>query len=194
MSRDGLASGAYRALVRLYPRRFRDEYGADMAQLMREQCREESTGRVFARAVIDAAISIPSQHVEARMHRAPNRLVSLFYMVAAVAGLLVAILGGSERATRVVGLGVAIIAATIGAMAWHRSAPIRDTPPVTASWWKFLLAGPCLVALVIVAAGVGVNAWYLGMVIVIAAFVSTAVGVVLLLTRLFSHRVSEGTT
>jgi hypothetical protein len=194
MSGDGLASGAYRALVRLYPRRFRDEYGADMALLMREQCREESTGRVFARAVIDAAISIPSQHMEARMHRAPNRLVPLVYMTAAVAGLLVAILGGSEPATLVLGLGVAIIAGTIGAMAWHRSATIRDTPPVTASWWKFLLAGPCLVALVIVAAGVGVNAWYLGMVIVLAAFVSTAMGVVLLLARLFSHRVSEGTT
>jgi fatty-acid desaturase len=71
---------------------------------------------------------------------------------------------------------------------------IRDTPPVTAWWWKFLLAGPCLVALVIVAAGVGVNAWYLGMFTVLAAFVSTAMGVVLLLARLFSHRVSERAT
>jgi hypothetical protein len=32
------------------------------------------------------------------------------------------------------------------------------------------------------------------MVIVLAAFVSTAMGVALLLARLFSHRVSEGTT
>jgi hypothetical protein len=194
VSRDGLAIAVYRALIRLYPRRFRDEYGADMARLMREQCRDESTGWVVARALMDAAISIPTQHMEARMRSAPNRLVPLVYMTAAVAGLLVAILGGSERASRVLGLGLAVVAGTIGAVAWRRSAPARDAAPVTASWWKFLIAGPCLFAVVIVASGVGVNAWFLGIAIVLAGVISIAMGVVFALAHLFGHLVRGNTT
>jgi hypothetical protein len=178
----------YRALIRLYPRRFRDEYGADMVQLIREQCRDESTVRVLARAVMDAAISIPAQHVEARMRTAPNRLVPLVYVTAAVAGLLVATLGGSDPATLVLGLGLAAIAGMIGVVSWRRTAPQSDAQPVTASWWKFVLAGPCLVALVVGGAGAGVDAWYLGMVTVLAGVISAAVGVVLALAHLFGRR------
>jgi hypothetical protein len=191
VSRDAFAIRVYWALIRLYPRRFRDEYGADMALLMREQCCDEPTGRVFARVVMDAAISIPSQHMEARMRRAPNRLVPLMYMTAAAAGLLVAILGGSEPATLVLGLCLAAIAGTIGAFAWRRSAPVRETQPLATSWWKFLVAGPCLVALVIVAAGAGVNAWYLGMVTVLAAVIAVALGVVLALAHFFGRRTRQ---
>jgi hypothetical protein len=31
----------YRSLLRLYPREFRDEYGADMLQLLRDQSSDE---------------------------------------------------------------------------------------------------------------------------------------------------------
>lgn len=193
MSTDARAMRAYRALVRLYPRRFRDEYGADMARLIREQCRDEPPRKVFARAVMDAAISIPTQHVEARMRRAPNRLVPLVYVTAAVAGLLVATLGGSEPATLVLGFGLAVIAGTVGVVAWRRTAAVRDAPPVTASWWKFLLASPCLVALVIVSSEAGVDAWYLGMVVVLAAVVSAVLGAVLALAHLFARHIRSGT-
>jgi hypothetical protein len=188
VNKDGFAIRVYRALIRLYPRRFRDEYGADMARLMRDQCRDESTVRVLTRAAMDAATSIPTQHMEARMRTAPNRVVPLVYVSAAVAGLLVATLGGSEGATLALGLGVAAVTGTIGVVSWRRAAPKHDARPVTASWWKFLVASPCLVALVIVAAGAGVNAWYLGMVIVLAAVMSTAMGVVLALAHLFARR------
>jgi hypothetical protein len=193
VNRDDLAIGVYRALIRLHPRRFRDEYGADMTQLMREQCHDESTGRVLTRAVIDAAISIPTQHMEARMRSGPNRLVPLVYITAAVAGLLVATLGGSEGATLALGLGLAVITGTIGVVSWRRSTPTRDTRPVTTSWWKFLVAGPCLVALVILAAGAGINAWYLGMVTILAAILSTTMGVILALAHLFGRRFRAST-
>jgi hypothetical protein len=194
VSREGSAIRVYGALVRLYPRGFREEYGADMVLLMRHQCREQSAWRVLARSAIDLAISIPTQHLEARMRRAPNPVVPLVYMTAAAAGLLVAILGGSEPATLVLGLGLAVVAGAIGTAAWRRSAPVHEPTPVTATWWKFLLAGPLLAAIVIVAAGVGVEAWYLGMVVVLAAFISTAAGFVLGLVHLFSRRVRENAT
>jgi hypothetical protein len=194
MSRDGLVIRAYRTSVRLYPRDFREEYGADMVLVMREQCDEEAAWRVFARSMLDLAISIPTQHLEARMHRAPNPLVPLVYVTAAVGGLLAAILGGSEAATLVLGLGLAVVAGTIGAVAWRRCAPVRDARALSATWWKFLLAGPCLVALVVLGAGVGIEAWYLGLVIVFGAFASTAAGLVLGLTHLLTHRLRRNPT
>jgi hypothetical protein len=186
--KDGPAIRTYGALLRLYPRRFRDQYGADMVLLMREQRAQESASRVFARSMVDLAISIPTQHLEARMHRAPNPIVPLVYVTAAIAGLLVAILGGTNGATLVLGLGLAVVAGTVATQAWRRSRPVGEARDVTAAWWKFLVAGPCLAALVIVASGVGVQAWYLGMVVVLAAFVSTATGLVLGLAHLFTHR------
>ena len=88
MSRDGVAVRACRALVRLYPRRFRDDYGVDMVLLVREQAREEPAWRVLGRLVIDGAISIPSQHLEVRMRRVPSSLVPVVYLTIAAAGLL----------------------------------------------------------------------------------------------------------
>jgi hypothetical protein len=185
---DGLAIRAYRALLRLYPRRFRDQYGADMVLLMREQRTEESASRLFIRSMVDLAISLPTQHLEARMRRAPNPLVPLAYAIAAVAGLLLAILGGTNPAMLVLGLGLAVFAGAIATLAWRRSRPVGNTPTVTATWWKFLVAGPCLAALVIIGSGVGLEAWYLGMVVVLGAFISTATGLVLGLAHLFTHR------
>ena len=173
--------------LRLSPRRFRDQYGADMVLLMREQCTEESASRVFVRSMVDLAISIPTQHLGARMRKAPGPLVPLAYAIAAVAGLLLAILGGTNPAMLVLGLTLAVVAGAIATMAWRRSRPVGNTQAVTATWWKFLVAGPCLAALVIIASGVGVEAWYLGMVVVLAAFVSTATGLVLGLAHLFAH-------
>ena len=53
----------YHALVGLYPRLFRDDYGADMVQLLRDQCADEPAWRVCGRAVLDLALT----HMEAHM-------------------------------------------------------------------------------------------------------------------------------
>jgi hypothetical protein len=182
VSRARLVERAYRALLRLYPRRFRDQYGRDMVLLIREQCRDESAWRVAARSTIDLAIAIPTQHLEARMDRAPSTLVPLVYTVVAIGGVVLAIVGGSDPASLAIGLGVAIGSATLGIVAWRRAAPTRATR--TGAWWKFVVAGPCLIALVIVASGAGVNAWYLGLVTMLIALVSMATGLVLGLAHL----------
>ena len=188
MSRARLVERAYRAMVRLYPRRFRDEYGEDMVRLIREQCRDESAWRIAARSTVDLAIAIPTQHLEARMNRAPSALVPLVYAVFALGGVALAIVGGSDPTSSVIGLAVALGAGTLGILAWRRAAPGRATTP-TGTWWKFLAAGPCLIGLVIVASGAGVNAWFLGLVTVLTAVVSTATGVVLGLAHLWNRRV-----
>ena len=59
---------------------------------------------------------------------------------------------------------------------------------LTTNWWKYLVAGPCLIALVIIAAGAGVEAWFLGMACVLTAFVLTAIGLVLGVSHLFNRR------
>jgi len=178
MKRKRFSVRAYAALVRLYPRQFRDEYGADMAQLFCDQCNDDPPWRVCARSALDLAITIPHQHLETRMRRIPTPLVPLFYLALAAAGLLLVIVGGTDSATLTVGLGIALAAGTVGIVAWRRAAPMH-TANVSAGWWKFLAAGPCLIALVIVAAGMGVEAWFLGIVTVLFAIVLIVTGLVL---------------
>jgi len=179
---ERFAVRAARTLVALYPRRLRDEYGDDMVALVREQCRDEPAGRVCVRFLIDLAITVPKTHLEVRMNRIPSPVVPLFYMAVAFGGLLTAVLGGSQIVTVVLGLAVALLARTLGAVAWRQTATAVGRSLADA-WWKFLLAGPTLVAMVIVAAGAGVESWYLGMAAVLTALVLTGVGVVLGLMR-----------
>ena len=78
MNGERVAVRLYGVLVRLYPRRFRDEYGADMVQLIRDQCADEPTWRVCARAATDLAITIPAQHMEThRRNHLDRRLVEV---------------------------------------------------------------------------------------------------------------------
>jgi hypothetical protein len=51
-----------------------------------------------------------------------------------------------------------------------------------------VIAGPCIVAAVIIAAGLGVDAWFVGVVAVFLAFVLTGVGLLLGIARLVSRR------
>ncbi len=187
MSGERVAVRAYRTLTRLYPRRFRDEYGPDMVSLFRDQCRDEPAWRVLPRASVDLAITIPIQHLESSMRRAPSRVVPLAYLAIAAAGLLLAILGGTNVATVIIGVGMALGAGTVGVLAWRRSAPVHDTT-LTANWWKYLVAGPCLIVLVIIAAGAGVEAWFLGMACVLTALVLTAMGLLLGVSHLYKGR------
>lgn len=186
MKGEPVAVRFYAAVIRLYPTRFRDEYGSDMVSLFRDQCRDEPMSRVLWRAGVDLAITIPKQHLEARMRRASSPLVPIIYLTIALAGALLAVIGGSNAVTAVIGLAIALGAGTIGVIAWRRTRPVREVT-LTRHWWKLILSGPCLVIVVIVAAQLGSDAWFLGVVTVLTGFVVTAVGVVLGLSHLFNH-------
>lgn len=178
---------AYGALIALYPREFRDEYGADMVQLARDDCRDDPPWRVACRVLVDLAISIPTQHLEAHVHRSPSHLVPLIYTAVAGAGIVLALAGGSNVASLIVGLVVAAIAGTLAVVAWRRAAPIGGSVQTT-HWWKFVAAGPVIIGGVIVAAGLGVDAWFVGMFFVFLALILTGVGLLLGLVRLTTRR------
>jgi hypothetical protein len=178
---------AYGALIALYPRDFRDEYAADMVQLAREACRDDPPWRVACRVLVDLALSIPTQHLEARMHRSPSPLTPLFYTAVSGAGIVLALAGGTNVALLVVGLVVAAIAGTLAVVAWRRAAPVGGLLPTT-HWWKFVVAGPVIIGGVIVAAELGVDAWFVGMFFVFSALILTGVGLLLGLARLTARR------
>ena len=182
----------YRALLGLYPRSFRDEYGAEMVQLLRDQCADEPAWRVCGRAVMDLALTIPTQHMEAHMNRTSTHLVPLLYTAVAAAGLLLVIVGGTNSTTLIAGLCIAIAAAAMAAIAWRRSGPI-GAGISTASWWKLLAAGPCIIVAVIVAAGIGVDAWFVGMFAVFLAFVLSGAGLLLGLVRFTRYTLKRPT-
>lgn len=178
MNGDRPAIRVYRTLLRLYPREFRDAYGADMVQLLRDQYADELPWHVGARAALDLAITIPGQHLEVHMNRQSTHLVPLLYTALAAGGLLFAILGGSNIALVVVGLCIAVAAGAVAAVTWRRSGPIGGRIS-TAGWWKLVLTGPCIVVSVIIAAGLGVEACEVGVFAVLVAFVITGTGVLL---------------
>lgn len=183
MNADRATVRVYRSLLRLYPREFRDEYGADMVQLLRHQCTDEPAWLVGARCALDLAITIPTQHMEAHMNRPSTHLVALLYTALAAGGLLFAILAGTNITIVIIGLCIAVAAGTMAAVTWKRSGPIGARIS-TDGWWKLVLAGPCIIVAVIVAAGFGVEAWEVMMLALLVAFVATGTGVLLGIARL----------
>ena len=183
MNGDRATVRVYRSLLCLYPREFRDEYGADMVQLIRDQCGDEPSWQVGARCALDLAVAIPTQHMEAHMNRPSTHLVPLLYATVAAAGLLFAIVGGSNITISVIGLCIAVAAGTIAAVSWKRSGPV-GAKLSTDGWWKLVLAGPCIIVAVIIGAGLGVDAWEVMVFLGLVAFVVTGTGVLLGIARL----------
>ena len=186
MNGEPVGERVYAALIRLYPRPFRQDYGADLVQLLRDQCAEEPAWRVYSRALVDLAITVPSQRLEALVHTNSTRAVSLLYAAMATGGALLAVIGGSNMVTLVVGLFIALTAAAMAVIAYRRGAP-RATSP-TAVWWKFILAGLCLIVAVIIAAGAGFNAWYVGLFAVFLGVALSATGALLGVAHLVRRR------
>lgn len=174
MSRP-LAERVYAALLHLYPRRFREEYGTDMVLLFRDQRRDEPAWRVTLRTLLDLALTVPYQHLETRMHKNPTPVATLGYLTVALAGLLVAVFGGDGTPAVIIGAAVALAAGSLAIVTWRRAAPFRGSVP-TAQWWMFVVAGPVLVGAVLVAAELGVDAWIAAMVVIGLAIGSVLVG------------------
>jgi hypothetical protein len=149
MSGDPSVVRAYRMLLRLYPHEFRDAYGADMVQLVRDQCNDESPWQVGGRAALDLAITIPTQHMEAHMNRPSNHLVPLLYTALAAGGLLLAIVGGSNITIVAIGMCIAIVA---GRRSHHRDDPPIGAVKIPLTAGGARAAGPCIIMAVIVAA------------------------------------------
>jgi hypothetical protein len=183
---------AYRVLVHLYPRQFRDEYGDDMVALFRDQCRDEPAWSVSLRSLLDLALTVPSRHVEARLHRNPTPVTTLGYLTVAFAGLVLAAVGGTAPLALVTGAVVAGGAGALAVLTWRRAAPFRGSN-LASHWWRFVVAGPVLIGAVIVGSGLGVDAWFLGLAIVFAAIGCVVVGLALAVANVLSRHTPSPT-
>lgn len=175
------ATGIYSALLRLYPRRFRDEYGIDMALLFAQQLHDQSTGRVVARCVIDLAITIPTQHLEAHMNHVHRLTVPVAFGAVSISGLALAFIGGSNLA--MLSLAVFVVAGAVSVASWRRYRAISPGRSTTGRWWQILLAGVTLLATTIVTVNITgevSEVWWLPMMLaLLIGIVTTAAGLIL---------------
>jgi hypothetical protein len=179
---------AYRAAIRLYPRDFRAEYGPDLVLLLEHQLRDGPAARVVGRLVLDLAISIPTRHLEAHVHRPSSTFVTLGFAAIGVAAVLVALTIGSNVLWAGAALVVAAVAAAVATTSHRRSRLVTADRSATAQWWKLLIAGPAAVAaFVAVTTATGelpAGGWFIGMVVLLTALVTTGAGIVLGVTHL----------
>jgi hypothetical protein len=187
VSRAPIAERAYTALIALYPRRFREAYRADLVDLFRDQCQDEPRWRVYLRTILDLALTVPHQHLEAHMNRNPTPALLLASTTVGFAGLGVMVLGGTNAAALVVGAVIAIAGFGLTAATWRQQSRVRE-PGLASQWWKFVVSGPVLIGLVIVGSGLGVEAWFVGLAVVLAAIVCVALGLVLGVVHVVGRR------
>jgi hypothetical protein len=181
----------YRLLVRLYPRRFREEYGPDLVGLVGDQLRDEPTWRVLARTAVDLVLTLPTRHLEAHMNRAPTPLVPALFGALALSAVIVGAAVG-HPAVLLACLAVGVTAGRLGLLAAHRARPLTQSRPAAAHWWKLLAGGAGLLALLIAltnATGeLPDHGWLLAMVTGLTALILLGAGIVLGIARLASRR------
>jgi hypothetical protein len=186
------AARVYGWLLRVYPRRFRDEYGADMVLLFAEQLRDEPALGVWARGVIDVAITVPARHLEAHVDRSPNHTVPALFAAISVAGVLFGIITGSHLGMLAVGLSVAAAAGALAVAAWRHTRAITAARTTTAHWWKFLVGGAgVLGAVIVVTTTIGEvdeSMWWPMMITILGALVTVAAGLILGIAHLTARR------
>jgi hypothetical protein len=121
---------AYRALLLLYPRRFRREYRDPMLQLYRDARRDHSAS--WLRLAGDVVVSAPVQHKEAFRTMSTQGKLAAAALVVAVAVTAFLAVGGALFALALLLL-----------LAWILVKLLRerDARPSPGFWWKLTLGG-----------------------------------------------------
>jgi hypothetical protein len=192
-----LALAVYRRLVRLYPRDFRDDFGPDLLDLLAAQLRDEPTWRVVVRGLVDLALTVPTQHVEAHMDRSPTPVVTWLLGALAVAALVVGVVVGSP-VVLVACAAVAIAACGLALVNARRARPVAGQASAAAHWWKPAAAGGVLLAaLVAITTATGElpeAGWFVAMVAGLTAVLLLGVGLVLGIVHLAGRPARRATT
>jgi lysylphosphatidylglycerol synthetase-like protein (DUF2156 family) len=140
---------AYRFLSVLYPKSFRDEYREDLIATFSEQLRDERATRVWVSAIRDLVVSVPSQHLEARMNRPSPQTVAVIATVATVAALVLGVVAGTGPVVGVFLL-IALVSLVVATWAWKAARPIgRAGVHVANRWRAVLILGVALLAAVL---------------------------------------------
>ncbi|MEY2403680.1 MAG: hypothetical protein QOD38_1231 [Acidimicrobiaceae bacterium] len=187
MSSSRLTVVMYRHAMHLYPRGFREEYGDDLVVLLSEQLRDEPAWRVTARTVVDLALTVPTRHLEATMHRSMTPFVPPFFGALALSSLIVGLVVG-RPIVLLACLAIAGLAGGLGLAAHRRARPVAAPATASAQWWKVLVSGVGLMAaLIVVTTATGElpdNGWFVAMITGLTAIVLMSTGVVLGITHL----------
>lgn len=161
----------YRALLHLYPRRFRLEYGDDMVALLAEQLAAEPASRITRRVAVDLLVTVPTSHLEAHVPTASTTPLVITFAAAAAA---LTIFGGA------VGVVGAVLLLLVSLLIWRHDRPVVADD---SRWWKLLVAGALLLgALIVVTTITGElpsGGWYVAMVALFTSLGLIGSGVVL---------------
>ena len=186
---NGLPWGArtYRRLIRLYPRQFREEYGADLVLLLADQLRDDPPWRAYTRSAVDLALTVPARHLEAHMKRPPSTILPVVYATSALVCLLLLGVGGSNPAFSLVLMLPVIGFSAMAVTSWRRGRPFVDARAAD-GWWRFLVAGVAsLVGAIVVTSIVGEvseSLWLPAMLWFVTSIVLMVTGLLLGLRRL----------
>jgi hypothetical protein len=140
----------YRYLSALYPKAFRAEYHDDLVATFTEQLRDDSAMRVWLSTIRDLVVTVPSQHLEARMNRPAPQTVAVLATGVTVAALVLAVVAGTGPVVGVFLL-IALVALVVATLAWKTARPEgRGGVSVANRWRTILISGVALLATVIV--------------------------------------------
>lgn len=141
----------YRALVFLYPRSFRQDFGDPMVQVFADRVREVG-GRAWILAVPDLIRTVPLQRIEAVMSRLgpAARVLALAFAVLGAAAVSAGIGAGVAPVLALAVVAVLFSQRRMLASLGGDRAPLRHA--VVQSWWA-PLAG--LLGLAMILAGIG---------------------------------------
>jgi hypothetical protein len=167
----------YRALLLLYPRSFRRDYGSQMMQLFRDQRRDRGR-RAWLTTWRDLFTTVPTRNLEAFMSMSPQRKLTAAGIATALGLLVFAMVGGAWGAIILMLL-----------LAWILTAVLRGrgSIPSRSLWWKLVVAGVSVFALAFVVfappwpqswrdAVPGDVAWFVGFIAFVTSMVLVTTG------------------
>ena len=119
--------------------------------LFAEQLREEGATRVWLRTTRDLIVTVPAQHLEAKMHRPAARTVTVIATGFTSAAFVLAVIAGTGPV-----VGVFLLATLVGlvvaTVAWRAARPVQTSG--AGRWRPILATGIVLLAGAIVVVNV----------------------------------------
>jgi hypothetical protein len=190
----------YRHLSALYPKAFRVEYGDDLVATFTEQLRDDSATQLWWSTIRDLVVTVPSQHLEARMNRPAPQTVAVLATSVTVAALVLALVAGTGPVVGVFLL-IALVALVVATLAWKSARPAgRSGVSIATRWRTILTIGVALLATVIVVINVPPYndrelpeaGWLLMMMSLVTSVVLITVGLTMGIARRLNRHTTAG--
>ncbi|MET0626980.1 MAG: hypothetical protein ABW033_00815 [Acidimicrobiia bacterium] len=184
----------YRAVTRVYPPKFRREYGEPMVQLFADRVRRDGGRRAWGSALRDVSISAPYQYWESLMNASPQTKLTVAAVLTGIAAIAFLLVGGA-----ILGLVLLLV------LAWELYAILRMRGHRVSEqrWWKFAGSGVALFAVLFIifampwpedwrSAVPGELAWTVAMFGFSASIVLVVLGLFMGVAQLASRRGTSG--